>query len=58
MAGIAWLVGVNAVSLAMMLNHASSEWYVWFTPAVLLGCAVTLRQLAVRPVPALAPAGA
>ena len=41
-AGIACLAGVNAVSLAMMLNGVSSEWYVWFAPCALL-CAWTVR---------------
>ena len=34
--GLACLVSVNAVSLTMMLKGASSEWYVWFAPSVLL----------------------
>ena len=34
---VAWLMSVNAVSLVMMLLGASSEWYVWFAPCVLLG---------------------
>lgn len=38
--GAAWLVCVNAMSLAMMLAAASSEWYVWFAPCVLLGTRV------------------
>ena len=37
---LALLVLVNVVALVMMLNRASSEWYVWVTPCVLLGCAV------------------
>ena len=36
LAGVACLVSVNAVSLAMMLHGVSSEWYVWFAPCVLL----------------------
>ncbi|MCI0703892.1 MAG: DUF2029 domain-containing protein [Planctomycetia bacterium] len=41
--GIAWLASVNAVSLVMMVNSSSSEWYVWFAPCVLLGTAVLGR---------------
>ena len=37
-AGVAALAAVNAVALAMMLAQAESKWYVWFAPAVLLGC--------------------
>jgi hypothetical protein len=35
--GVVWLGSVNAVSLVMMFNGVSSEWYVWFTPCVLTG---------------------
>jgi hypothetical protein len=55
--GAAWLVAANGVMLAMMLGPTSSEWYVWVTPWVLLGCAVTLRVTGSRE-PALQPAGA
>jgi hypothetical protein len=36
--GVAFLLSVNMVSLALMLNSVSSEWYVWFAPCVLLAC--------------------
>jgi hypothetical protein len=52
--GIAWLASVNAVTLVMMLNHVSAEWYVWVTPAVLLGCLLT-RAAARQPAPVLSP---
>jgi hypothetical protein len=52
--GVTSLVGVNAVTLAMMLNHVSSEWYVWVTPIVLLGCRLTLAA-ARQPAPVLSP---
>jgi hypothetical protein len=55
--GIAWLASVNAVSLVMMVKGASSEWYVWFAPCVLLGTAI-LPRLATRSAVSLAPAGA
>jgi hypothetical protein len=54
-AGIAWLALANAAMLVMMLNHTSSEWYVWVTPVVLAGCAATLRlQESPRPAEAAA----
>ena len=58
--GVTWLAFVNAAMLAMMLQHASSEWYVWVTPAVLSGClvAVRLADCCRRPVPSLVAAGA
>ena len=43
--GIACLGSINAVSLVMMLNNMSSEWYVWFAPCVLLGaCGGSLEE--------------
>jgi hypothetical protein len=42
-AGGAWLASVNAVSLVMMLNGVSSEWYVWFAPCTLLGAGLTAQ---------------
>jgi hypothetical protein len=55
--GIGWLAAVNAAVLVMMLRVASSELYVWVTPAVLIG-SVLVSRLAGRPAAALAPAGA
>ena len=61
--GVLWLAAVNAGLLAMMLDRTSSEWYVWATPTVLVGCLVTARLAArpARPVrvapPSLVPAG-
>jgi hypothetical protein len=57
--GLGWLAAVNAGLLAMMLGEASSEWYVWATPAVLVGClvvrrlahAATLREATAPPPP-------
>jgi hypothetical protein len=53
--GIGWLAAVNAVLLVMMIRVASSELYVWVTPAVLIGTAAVSR-LAARPTGALVPA--
>jgi hypothetical protein len=36
--GLGWFAVTNAVLLAMMIDRASSEWYVWVTPSVLIGC--------------------
>jgi hypothetical protein len=38
------LACVNVVSLVMMLNGVSSEWYVWFAPCVLLGAWAVLES--------------
>jgi hypothetical protein len=46
--GLGWFAAVNAAMLAMMLNHTSSEWYVWVVPTVLAACLLTAR-LADRP---------
>ena len=56
--GLGVLVSVNAVSLVMMLNRASSEWYVWFAPCVLLGCAAAAKFAGRAPAPMPSPAGA
>jgi uncharacterized membrane protein len=56
--GLTWLASVNAVSLAMMLEQAGSRWYVWFTPCVLLGCAVVSRLAVRQPAIARVEAGA
>jgi len=45
---LGWLAAVNALALAMMVKRISSEWYVWVTPVVLLGCAVVSRLSAAR----------
>jgi hypothetical protein len=58
LAGVAWLATVNVVSLTMMLNRASSEWYAWVAPCVLLGCVMTLRLAASRVAVTASPAGA
>lgn len=55
--GACWLAAVNAVVIVMMLRVASSELYVWVTPAVLLGACVVAR-LAARPPARVALAGA
>jgi hypothetical protein len=48
--GVVCLVSVNAVSLLLMLNNTSSEWYVWFAPCVLVGC-VAIRPTPLGPLP-------
>jgi hypothetical protein len=53
--GLAWLMAANAAMLAMMLGSASSEWYVWVVPTILLGCLVTLNMTARAPAPRLVP---
>lgn len=53
-AGVAWLAAVNAALLAMMLARASSEMYVWVTPATILGV-VFVSRLAPRPAPVPSP---
>lgn len=55
--GVGWLAATDAVMLAMMFCPAASKWYVWVTPWVLLGCAVTLRVNGARE-PSPQPAGA
>lgn len=55
--GVGWLAAVNAVVIVMMLRVASSEWYVWVTPAVLLG-ALVVSRFAARPPARVALAGA
>lgn len=41
--GLAWLAAANVVLLVMMIDRASSEWYVWVTPYILIGCLVVRR---------------
>jgi hypothetical protein len=55
--GVSLLILVNVVSLIMMVNRTSSEWYVWVTPCILFGSAATLRMTAENHVtlPSLAP---
>lgn len=53
-AGAAVLSCANGVALAMMLNYAPAQWYVWFAPCVLLGAVEVARHA--PPMPALAPA--
>lgn len=48
-AGLLLLLGVNAVSLAMMMARPPSTSYVWVTPAVLLSCAFVNRLAEPRP---------
>lgn len=48
-AGLGLLLGVNAVSLAMMTAKPPSTSYVWVTPAVLLACALVNRLAEPRP---------
>ena len=52
------VVGVNAVSLGMMLARAGNEWYVWVTPGVLFGSVVVTRLTEPRPAAVASPAGA
>lgn len=55
--GVGWLAAVNAVVIVMMLRVASSELYVWVTPAVLLGAFVVSRLVS-RPPARVTLAGA
>jgi hypothetical protein len=48
--GLAVLLVANAAALVMMMQQAESKWYVWFAPAILLGCRAATR--AAVPVPA------
>jgi hypothetical protein len=43
------LIVVDAVSLVMMVNRTSSEWYVWVTPCCLLGSVVVIRLTVGKP---------
>jgi len=45
--GVVWLTVMNVALMAMMLDRTSSEWYVWVTPWVLVGCGV-VQSLAGR----------
>lgn len=54
--GLIALACVNAVSLVMLTHRASGEWYVWVTPAVLLGCLAAARLAEPRPISVPAPA--
>lgn len=48
---------IETISLVMMMNRTSSEWYVWVTPCVLLGSFATIQLTARKhsPLPLLAP---
>lgn len=45
--GFVWLASVNVLSVILMINGVSSEWYVWLAPSLLLGAAAVGRLLAV-----------
>ena len=53
--GVGSLVLANAAMLTMMVDHASSEWYVWVTPAILLGCWGSVRLADCSPASASVP---
>ena len=53
--GVGSLVLANAAMLAMMVDHTSSEWYVWVTPAILLGCWGSVRLANCSPSPTSVP---
>ena len=53
--GVGSLVLANAAMLTMMVDHASSEWYVWVTPAILLGCWGSVRLADCSPATASVP---